>query len=120
MRNSKNFLLFFLLVIACSPSKNQTNLIELDKMKVVVWQLMKADEFYLRSSAADSTVIKSKKNVQYYQQIFDLYKIDRVTFYKDIEFYESHPIEFKILMDSVNELSKREKNGIKPFLLRTE
>jgi hypothetical protein len=120
MRNSTNFLLFFLFVTACSPSKKQTNSIELDKMKLVVWQLMKADEFYIRSSVTDSTVIPSKKNVQYYQQIFDLYKIDRVAFYKDIEFYESHPIEFKILMDSVNELSKREKNGIKPSLLRTE
>jgi hypothetical protein len=115
MRNNIIFLLFFLFVTACSPSKNQTNLIELDKMKVVVWQLMKADEFYTRLSVADSTLIRSKKNVQYYQQIFDLYKIDRATFYKDIEFYESHPIEFKILMDSVNELSKREKNGIKPL-----
>jgi len=115
MRNSLKFSFLLLSIIGCSLSKKPTNLIELDKMKLVVWQLMKVDEFYIRSSVTDSTVIPSKKNVQYYQQIFELYKIDRVEFYKDIEYYESHPIEFKILMDSVNELSKREKNGIKPF-----
>jgi len=114
MRNIIKLSLFCFLVISCSTSNKPTN-IEFDKMKLVVWQLMKADEFYIRSSVADSTVIPNKKNVQYYQQIFDLYKIDRVAFYKDIEYYESHPVEFKILMDSVNELSKREKNGIKPF-----
>lgn len=115
MRNCIKLLILLFLIISCSPNKQQTTTIEFDKMKLVVWQLMKADEFYIRSSVSDSTVIPSKKNVQYYQQIFDLHKIDRVAFYKDIEFYESHPIEFKILMDSVNELSKREKNGIKPF-----
>lgn len=115
MRNYIKLLILLFLIISCSSNKQQTTTIEFDKMKLVVWQLMKADEFYIRSSVSDSTVIPSKKNVQYYQQIFDLNKIDRVAFYKDIEFYESHPIEFKILMDSVNELSKREKNGIKPF-----
>lgn len=115
MRNFIKLSLFCFFMISCSSSNKPTTTIEFDKMKLVVWQLMKADEFYIRSSVADSTVITNKKNVQYYQQIFDLYKIDRVAFYKDIEFYESHPVEFKILMDSVNELSKREKNGIKPF-----
>ena len=115
MSNCIKLLFLLFLIISCSPSKQQKTTIEFNKMKLVVWQLMKADEFYIRSSVSDSTVIPSKKNVQYYQQIFDLYKIDRVAFYKEIEFYESHPIEFKILMDSVNELSKREKNGTKPF-----
>lgn len=115
MRNIIKLSLFCFFIISCSSNNKPTTTIEFDKMKLVVWQLMKADEFYIRSSVADSTVITNKKNVQYYQQIFDLYKIDRVAFYKDIEFYESHPVEFKILMDSVNELSKREKNGIKPF-----
>ena len=115
MRNIISLSLFCLLISSCSPSKKQSAKIEFNTMKLVVWQLMKADEFYIRSSVADPTVIPSKKNVEYYQQIFDLYKIDRVQFYKDIDFYESHPIEFKTLMDSVNELSKREKNGLKPF-----
>jgi hypothetical protein len=48
MRNSLKFSFLLLLIISCSPSKKQTNLIELDKMKLVVWQLMKADEFYIR------------------------------------------------------------------------
>ena len=44
-----------------------------------------------------------------YQQIFDLNKVDRVAFYHTIDYLERHPIEFKQLMDSANEVSKREK-----------
>lgn len=115
MRNTLFLLIIVGGIIGCASSQKQPNLIELDKMKVVVWQLMKADEFYTKTSVSDSSLIKQKKNLQFYQQIFDLNQVDRVQFYKNIEYYESHPIEFKVLMDSVNELSKREKNSIKPF-----
>ena len=48
----------------------------------------------------------------FYQQIFDLNKVDRAQFYKQIEYLEGNPVEFKVLMDSVNELSKREKKPL--------
>ena len=115
MRKYIQFSLICFLIFSCKQDKKQIKLIEFYKMKLVVWQLMKADEFYIRSSVGDSTVKTNKKNVQYYQQIFNLNNIDRTDFYKNIEYYESHPIEFKVLMDSVNELSKREKNIIKPI-----
>ena len=44
-----------------------------------------------------------------YQQIFNLNKVDRIEFYNTINYLERHPIEFKQLMDSVSEVSKREK-----------
>jgi hypothetical protein len=84
----------------------------MDKMKVVIWQLMKADEFFIRKAFADSTWKNSRKNVEFYQQIFNLNKIDRVQFYKQINYLETHPADFKILMDSVNELTKREKKPL--------
>ena len=95
--------------IACGRSSHQSGSIPIDKMKVVVLQLMKADEHFSRVSAVDSTWRIQKKNLVFYQQIFDLNKVDRVQFYKQIEYLEGNPVEFKILMDSVNELSKREK-----------
>jgi hypothetical protein len=79
-------------------------------MKVVVWQLMEADDYYTRVSLLDSTWRLQRKNVEMYQQVFDLNKVDRVVFNNTINYLERHPIEFKRLMDSVNEVSKREKN----------
>jgi hypothetical protein len=107
---------FFILLIctlslfACRTNSVKDQPIPFDKMKVVVLQLMKADELYSRKSITDSSWKNSKKNVQMYQQIFDVNKIDRTQFYKQIGLLETHPIEFKELIDSVEQLSKREKN----------
>ncbi len=103
---------FFLVaaLIACNAKKNEQGMIPIDKLKVVVWQLMQADEYYNREVVLDSTWKLEKKNVQFYQQIFNYHKIDRVQFYKQMSYLETHPVEFKVLMDSVEALSKREKN----------
>jgi hypothetical protein len=79
-------------------------------MKLVIWQLMQADEYYTRASLLDSTMRINKKNIQLYQQIFDLNKVSSVQFYNTIDYLEKHPILFKEVMDSVTALSKREKS----------
>lgn len=109
MRIYISFLMCSILLVACGDKSSKGTPIPIDKMKVVVLQLMKADEHFSRVSAVDSTWALQKKNVQFYQQIFDLNKVDRAQFYLQIEYLEKHPVEFKVLMDSVNELSKREK-----------
>jgi hypothetical protein len=103
-------LLLASLTLSCGIKKKEKEFIPIDKMKVVVWQLMQADEVYARKVILDSTWKIQRKNVQFYQQIFDFNKVDRVHFYQQLAYLESHPIEFKTLMDSVEALSKREKN----------
>ncbi len=105
-------LLLMVIVIGCSNNQNKAKTIPIDKMKVVVWQLMNADEHYARVSIVDSSWRLTNKNVQFYQQIFDLNKVDRVAFYKQIDYLKTHPEEFKVLIDSVSEFSKREKKII--------
>jgi hypothetical protein len=109
MRIFISCLLIGIVMVACGKLSKSVSVIPIDKMKVVVFQLMKADEHFSRVSSVDSTWKTQNKNVQFYQQIFDFNKIDRAQFYKEIEYLEKHPVEFKVLMDSVNELSKREK-----------
>ena len=112
MRNCFTILIFSLLIVACHSETTNEQSIPMEKMKVVTWQLMKADELFTRKSVTDSSWRNSKKNVEFYQQIFELNKVDRVQFYKQIIQLESHPVEFKTLMDSVEQLSKREKNKV--------
>ena len=105
----KKLLLLSCILLACSNAEKANKLIDMKTMQTVVWQLMQVDEYYTRISVVDSTWKADKKNVEFYQQIFDLNKVDRNNFYHTIEYLQKHPIEFKKLMDSVNELSKREK-----------
>jgi len=107
MRSS--IFLFLLLMSSCKLLEPKKARLDINKMKIIVWQLMQADEYYTRASFIDSVSRLNKKNVQMYQQIFTINKVDRIDFYNTIDYLERHPIEFKQLMDSVNEVSKREK-----------
>jgi hypothetical protein len=105
---SKWLIILIFPLLSCNNNKEKAQL-STDKMKVIIWQLMQADEYYTRASLLDSTMKINRKNVQMYQQIFDLNKVTSVQFYTTIGYLEQHPIEFKIVMDSVTALSKREK-----------
>jgi hypothetical protein len=105
----KKLIIFSCILLGCSTPAAKDKRVDSRTMQRVVWQLMQADEYYTRVSLVDSTWKADKKNIEFYQQIFDLNKVDRVEFYNTIDYLQRHPIEFKELMDSVNELSKREK-----------
>jgi hypothetical protein len=105
----KKWVILSCILLGCQTKAAKGKRVDMKTMQTVVWQLMQADEYYSRVSVVDSTWKADKKNVQFYQQIFDLNKVDRVEFYNTIDYLQRHPIEFKELMDSVNELSKREK-----------
>jgi len=105
----KLFVILAVFMLSCKHEQKPPNAIPLDKMKVVLWQLMQADEYYARASVIDTTLKLEKKNVQLYKQIFALNKVDRAAFYATLTYLQKRPIEFKELMDSTYALSKREK-----------
>lgn len=98
-----------LFILSCQDKEQPKNMVPFDKMKVVLYQLMKADEYFTRSVSADTTMQLERKNIQFYKQIFELNKVDRNDFYETLTYLQKKPIEFKVLMDSAYELSKREK-----------
>ncbi len=108
MKYYLTILLFSLL--SCTSNVTNKEQLSTDKMKAVIWQLMQADEYYTRASLLDSTMKINRKNIQMYQQIFDLNKVSSQQFYNTIDYLEKHPIQFKEVMDSVTALSKREKS----------
>ena len=105
----KKWVILSCILLGCQTKATKDKRVDMKTMQTVVWQLMQADEYYTRVSVIDSTWKIDKKNVEFYQQIFDLNKVDRAEFYNTIDYLQRHPIEFKELIDSVNELSKREK-----------
>ena len=105
----KKWVILSCILWGCQTKAAKDKRVDSRTMQTVVWQLMQADEYYTRTSFIDSVSRLNKKNVQMYQQIFTINKVDRIDFYNTIDYLERHPIEFKQLMDSVNEVSKREK-----------
>jgi hypothetical protein len=100
----------FLLLGACSSEKaEKAAILPIKTMQQTVWQLMQVDEYLSRQIQTDTTIKPSLVKAQYYQRVFNLNKIDRVQFYKTMAYLDKHPVEMKVLMDSVEALSKREK-----------
>ena len=83
------FLLLFTL-LACT-TKNEKSRLGTDKMKIIIWQLMQVDEYFTRESLIDSTMKLKHKNIQFYQQVFDLNKVSSQQFYTTIDYLQKHP-----------------------------
>ena len=107
----KNIIILGMLLLAACDSKQTKKevLLPIQTMQQTVWQLMQVDEYLTRQIQTDSTIEPSLKKAQYYQQVFNLNKVDRVQFYTTMDYLDKHPVEMKVLMDSVEALSKREK-----------
>jgi len=100
----------FLLLGACSSKKAEKEaILPIKTMQQTVWQLMQVDENLSRQIQTDTTIKPSLEKAQYYQQVFNLNKVDRVQFYATMAYLDKHPVDMKTLMDSVEALSKREK-----------
>jgi|688.fasta_scaffold00585_53 hypothetical protein len=105
---------FFLLALlfACN-SKNNSNkdqqIIPINQMREIVWDMLKADEYYIRISAIDSLDKTQTGNLKLYDQVFKAYGISKKQFYNSYQYYQAHPALFKTLIDSVDALSSRQR-----------
>jgi len=100
--------ILFLAACASKETKNGT-LLPIKTMQQTVWQLMQVDEYLTRQIQTDTTIEPTLKKAEYYQRVFNLNKVDRVKFYATMDYLDKHPVDMKVLMDSVEALSKREK-----------
>jgi hypothetical protein len=97
------------LMAACKGNSKE-KLLDINQMKVIVWDMLKADELYTVQQVKDSTFRKQKKNLEYYEKIFAYHKINRTTFYNAFAYYEAHPLQMRELLDSIDQYATRERN----------
>lgn len=71
--------------------------------------MFKADELYVRINANDSLDKSQTGNLKLYDQVFKAYGISKNQFYNSYQYYQSHPDLYKTLIDSVDALSKRQR-----------
>lgn len=110
MRNAVQLLCACLFaVIGCRSGAPNDGLLAPDSMKVIMWDMMKADELYLRISAKDTTAARRKENIRLYEQVFAVHRITRKQFDSSYQFYASHPDQFRLLLDSLDTYAQRER-----------
>ena len=109
MRKCLYTVIIALLFMACRSKEAP---LDVNQMKAIVWDLMKADEWFTTQTIKDSTVRIKKENIRLYEQVFLIHSVTKDRFYKSYAYYEAHPGQMKVLIDSIELYSAREREKL--------
>ncbi len=96
-------------ILACKKTPKDQVILPINTMKLAMWDMMRADEWFTQTSLKDTLYLRKKENIQLYEQVFAIHGTTRKQFYNSYKYYETHPKEFKELMDSIYAFKEREK-----------
>ena len=88
-------------VLSCSRSKYPDGVLEPEKMQAVYWDYVRADVFTKELMSKDSSLLLDSANVVFQQQLFDKHQISKETFYKSYDYYISHQLLMRDMLDTM-------------------
>ncbi len=101
--------LFLWMSISCGRKKIPSDVLPIDQMKLVVWDMMKMDEYYIRITLRDTLHQLNQEQFKLYSKVFGAYNITKQQFYSSYDYYQSNPVAFKTLIDSIDAVASRQK-----------
>ncbi len=108
--------LIILMVItffACKNKSDDTKVLAINDMKIIIWDMTLADEWFNQISNTDSLHKTRNMNIQLYEQVFASHGITKKNFYTSYKYYQLHPDKMKTLIDSVSAYGDRIKSSYK-------
>ena len=113
MKCSLIALVLILIVLpSCNADKMPSDVIKLDEMKMIIWDMVRAEQIVLNDTLFKTPSEKQNKTIALYQQVFYIYHIDKNRFYNSYKFYEEHPNLNRELIDSINQFSSRKRREL--------
>ncbi len=106
-------LIALVILVACRNKSPENEVLSLNDMKTVLWDLQNADAWFNQIPNIDSLHKTHKMNIQLYEQVFVSNKTTKKQFYTSYQYYQTRPDKMKILMDSVVAYGERVKNSYK-------
>ena len=105
----RTFLCFLLsvLLISCAKKERKGDVLSPNKMRDVMWDMIRADQYVSDLLFKDSTMKKKDESIKLYEEVFHIHKITRDKFKKSLDYYSSRPDLFRPIIDS---LAKRKSN----------
>ena len=98
-----------LFLFACKAKSDNKSVLPINTMKLVLWDILKADEWYTQTTIRDTLHKRVNENFLYYEEVYKIHHTNKEQFYHSYKFYETHPDQFKILIDSVVAYGDRDK-----------
>lgn len=102
-----------IVVFSCTvKEKVPGNILSQEKMRVVLKDMMTADQFLANFVLnKDTTKKKETESIRLYNQVFAIHEISPETFFKSFTFYKEHPGLLQPILDSLR--SESELKAIK-------
>lgn len=94
----------FIISFGCKgKEKVPGNILSQEKMKIVMEDMMKADQFlsdYVLNR--DTSKKREPESIKIYNQVFAIHQITPEKFYKSFDFYQQHPGLLQPILDSLS------------------
>lgn len=122
MRNGIKILCIAGVVLACACKSNNgmpKDVLPLDSMKVIMWDMMQADELASQSTLKDTAHKLAYHAIGLYKEALASHHVTKEQFYKSYNYYLGRPDLNKILTDSLVNFSTRKVNPtLKPEIVK--
>lgn len=106
MKISIPILTIFFLAGCSQKNKIPKGVLSQKEMTAVMWDMMRADEYFnYISNYSDS--VRRNDRISMYEQIFRLHATSQSVFKKSVSFYQSRPDLFKVISDSLRSTEKK-------------
>jgi hypothetical protein len=95
--------------LACTPDDKKVpdDILPVDKMKLIVWDMTQAGEY--AAYRRDKDTAHKPLNTGYFNEVLKIYHLDKKDYFKSFDYYQSHPVLNKILFDSVAAYGDRKR-----------
>jgi hypothetical protein len=91
-----------ILLLSCNRGeKVPAGILPKEKMQVLMWDMIRADELAAYRSSVDSSIKLLPASVSLYKSVFELHNITEKEFKESFRYYEAHPKLFKSVIDSL-------------------
>lgn len=92
-----------LLLAACrSSNKPGKDILPPDSMKLVVWDMLRADQLAVIKVQKDTNKIKPDYHYELFNDVLTIHHLTKDQFYKSYRYYLAHPDINKALVDSLS------------------
>ncbi len=109
MKQKWLILLCFIFTACTSADKYiPDEIMPVNQMKLVVWEMMQAGELASVQHAKDSALL-NKKSIELFQEALQMHHVGKEDFYRSFQFYQNHPVLNQILFDSLHAYAERQR-----------
>lgn len=124
-------ILLLIYLFSCSEKRPSNDILPMDKMREIMWDMMRADQYVAAFLLKDSTHNKKAESIKLYEEIFQIHKITREQFKTSFDYYSSRPDLLRPILDSLAKRKMepahirpnhpvRKDSLVKPFLRKVQ